>query len=135
MGALEKQGLLWMPSPKGGLIVSLQPCQSHRFTQETQPLSQSQCQLGQTQPSPGPKVHEFPSRGPGRRRWKDIPTWGRTSGLSAEVGWQQGVGPFQALAARWHLQQKAENTWISGAWSESTASVPQGPHLLLPILS
>lgn len=74
LGASQGLGLLCVPSPEGGLIVSLQPCQSHGFVQETQPLSQSQRQLSQAQPSPSPKVPEFPRRGPGKKRWKDVPT-------------------------------------------------------------
>lgn len=74
LGASQGLGFLWIPSPKGGLIVSLQPCQSRSFVQETQPLSQSQRQLSQAQPSPSPKVPEFPRSGPGKKRWKDVPT-------------------------------------------------------------
>lgn len=73
----------------------MQCCQPRRFAQETQPQSQSQCQLGQAQTSPGPKVHKFSRRGPGKRTWRDAPTWGKSlRTLSAVVMWQlrRGVG-------------------------------------------
>lgn len=80
--------LPWNPFPEGGLIVSLQPCQSHRFPWETQPLSQSQCQLSQAQPCPGPKVPKFSRRGPGEREEvKGCRHVGKSLGtLSAGVG-------------------------------------------------
>lgn len=65
------------PSP--GRLKCPSAAQAHRFAQETQPWSQSQRQLGQAQPSPGPKVPKFPSRGPGKRSG-GLPASGKSPG-------------------------------------------------------
>lgn len=136
LGAFQGLRLLWIPFPEGGLIVSLQPCQSHRFVQETQPLSQSQRQLGQAQPSPA-QVRRFMSSqegGLGRKggRMSLLEEEPRTPG--AGVGRQRGGVPSRPAAAKWYLPLLAENTWVPRAQRHSLPSwgTPEPLPLLCP---